>query len=851
MFFTEEDYRKIEKWLVSKGIMDTQFSPATTLDGNETIAIVQNGKNVNTTIDALVEKLFLLGVDDFLNITDKYNQPAISLIQAISLIPFRHRKIGQVITFLNEDNKWVIYQFQGSSLTQWNNPTQWVNVIGSAITGELVPDEEDLTGIKEGDNTVLKFKNKAYSTANFSGLGRVYLRKNIAGGKNILTQQMINQENTRYIIQYDYDLNSNAISIPANSVLDIQGGSISNGTISFNNTLILSDRFETIRCNLEGTLANKLIYLDWFGSAGDTYDSIFAFCISSCSATGGEILLTKPEYKVAGNIYLLSNVSIKSNTLSKIYTEQLNNYSSIFAQNQNVGIENVTLDGLSIDQSGEASFTTNVTIQYNCILLYNASNVTIRNCKFVHVGTNCITINGSNCINSKILNNDIQFIRLKIGRNYDVSSIYVNDAYHIISNNNIYNDGTEDNRQGAGIETHGANGIISNNTITNCHTGINIVGFSSANTKWNNNYGRIIEGNIGQKLVAFCRLWGIANYNIERVKISNNTAEVSANAIVTVYSSTLTSDISDISITDNVFTSSFYSFTNITDNSSEDYPGNYSAIRLIGYNNINDIIISNNSFLNFPANILAVNPTNINKVISNVIFSNNIITNAFNSELAEYIPIYQLLSMFVFGMNSACYVKDNTINIPSTSLAIPLFIYVASSTVGTIKFEDNKFGEVNTVLISGNTSLIINDFDGLYTSSSAPKLHLYADVTAYINDVVNTDTQVITITVGGTNKTKTFSGGKITNFNNIYYITCNDVTGVTVGDYILFSSTRVNQQARQVVSIIGNKMYLSVVTGSTIPAGSTDDLTKLEFYNYTGTAINVDGTLPSKVVIIQ
>lgn len=160
MFFTEEDYRKIEKWLVSKGVMDTQFSSAAPLDGNETVAIVQNGKNVNTTIDALVEKLFLLGVDDFLNVTDKYEQPAIPLIQAISLIPFRHRRIGQVITFLNEDNKWVIYQFQGSALTQWNNPTQWVNVIGSAITGELVPDEEDLTGIKEGDKTVLKFKNK-------------------------------------------------------------------------------------------------------------------------------------------------------------------------------------------------------------------------------------------------------------------------------------------------------------------------------------------------------------------------------------------------------------------------------------------------------------------------------------------------------------------------------------------------------------------------------------------------------------------------------------------------------------------------------------------------------------------
>lgn len=316
MFFTEEDYRKIEKWLVSKGVMDTQFSPATTLDGNETIAIVQNGKNVNTTIDALVEKLFLLGVNDFLNITDKYNQPAISLIQAISLIPFRHRKIGQVITFLNEDNKWVIYQFQGSSLTQWNNPTQWVNVIGSAITGELVPDEEDLTGIKEGDKTVLKFKNKAYSTANFSGLGRVYLRKNIAGGKNILTQQMINQENTRYILQYDYDLNGQTITIPANCVIEFEGGSISNGNIQGNSTIIVSPsrRIFGDTTTLVGNWSIDCIYPEWFGAIADgIQDSSIA--ISHCikMAQGSSSGMT---VKFGNGIYLvkapieLSNLSV-------------------------------------------------------------------------------------------------------------------------------------------------------------------------------------------------------------------------------------------------------------------------------------------------------------------------------------------------------------------------------------------------------------------------------------------------------------------------------------------------------------------------------------------------------------
>lgn len=302
MFFTEEDYRKIEKWLVSKGVMDTQFSSAAPLDGNETVAIVQNGKNVNTTIDALVEKLFLLGVDDFLNVTDKYEQPAIPLIQAISLIPFRHRRIGQVITFLNEDNKWVIYQFQGSSLTQWNNPTQWVNVIGSAITGELVPDEEDLTGIKEGDNTVLKFKNKAYSTANFSGLGRVYLRKNIAGGKNILTQQMINLENTRYILQYDYDLNGQTITIPEGCVIEFEGGSISNGILNGSDISIISNS-SNIFSNVTLNLGLKEVNVNWFNDINPLQVAINSL------GTTGTVFITE-------NIIIPSTVNINRDNIN-------------------------------------------------------------------------------------------------------------------------------------------------------------------------------------------------------------------------------------------------------------------------------------------------------------------------------------------------------------------------------------------------------------------------------------------------------------------------------------------------------------------------------------------------------
>lgn len=475
MFFTEEDYRKIEKWLVSKGVMDTQFSPAAPLDGNETVAIVQNGKNVNATIDALVEKLFLLGVDDFLNVTDKYEQPAIPLIQAISLIPFRHRRIGQVITFLNEDNKWVIYQFQGSSLTQWNNTTQWVNVIGSTITGELVPDEEDLTGIKEGDKTVLKFKNKAYSTANFSGLGRVYLRKNIAGGKNILTQQMINQENTRYILQYDYDLNGQTITIPANCVIEFEGGSIANGTIVFNNTTLLGDNIVIRYCELSGTIANDTVDIKWFHSESDNISSTLQYLVN----TNKHVTINTGTWTVSNTVFIKENTVIvgehptlsilkaneqsivngdnKYNLLSTV--NMINNISITYFRNGNEGTypyENIIIKDIHFDTNRQ-NIVTNSNIMCS-VRLENCNNCIIDNCTF----TDYNTVNNS-VFDTQIYVVESKNCKINNCKTANCSLVKVLNCYDVDVTNNVGN-----NTVGTWIETlAGESLFIDNNIITN------------------------------------------------------------------------------------------------------------------------------------------------------------------------------------------------------------------------------------------------------------------------------------------------------------------------------------------------------------------------------------------------
>lgn len=102
---------------------------------------------------------------------------------------------------------------------------------------EAVPaDEEDITE----QNGTLQLANKTYDKQSFSGLGRVYLRKNIVGNKNVLTQAMINKANTIYNIVRYIDLKGETLTIPENSVLNFIGGAIGNGTIIGNKTKVIN-----------------------------------------------------------------------------------------------------------------------------------------------------------------------------------------------------------------------------------------------------------------------------------------------------------------------------------------------------------------------------------------------------------------------------------------------------------------------------------------------------------------------------------------------------------------------------------------------------------------------------------
>ena len=243
MYFTQEDYKKIENWLHRNSVKDTEFQEALPFTGKEIVTVVQDGHNRKVSIQEFINQLYKHGVGDFLNVTNTYRANNITLKEAIRLIPAEARKEGQVITFLNTDGNWEIYQFIGK-LNQWNTPTLWNNPFDweKFVVDSILPDEEDLTKSASDaqGNAYLSLKNRKYEPDKYSGLGRKILRRRVVEiedpiygtqEKNLLLQADFAEDNTVYVVRYDFTLNGQDITLPDNSYIEYEGGSISDGNI--------------------------------------------------------------------------------------------------------------------------------------------------------------------------------------------------------------------------------------------------------------------------------------------------------------------------------------------------------------------------------------------------------------------------------------------------------------------------------------------------------------------------------------------------------------------------------------------------------------------------------------------
>ena len=124
MFFTREDILKIQNALLQLSVKDSELPSAEPVTYDDTLSIVQDGKNKQIKIEDFFNQISLWKREDFINITDKYDEHYIILSEAIKLVPVLQRKDGLVITFQDTGGDWVIYQFRGT-IDEFFDTTKW------------------------------------------------------------------------------------------------------------------------------------------------------------------------------------------------------------------------------------------------------------------------------------------------------------------------------------------------------------------------------------------------------------------------------------------------------------------------------------------------------------------------------------------------------------------------------------------------------------------------------------------------------------------------------------------------------------------------------------------------------
>lgn len=157
----------------------------------------------------------------------------------------------------------------------------------------------------------------------------IILSPNIMNGVNVLSQSMLKNENVIYVVQHDFDLQNNKITVPSNCTLDFQGGRFVNGELIGNHTRIMAGQsliFKTI--TLSGTWNVENVYSTWFDFVTDDEkvdnSANFHNLSAMCSDTSqNNIYIKKGTYyaqikngKLIENVYPEGRclIELKSNT---------------------------------------------------------------------------------------------------------------------------------------------------------------------------------------------------------------------------------------------------------------------------------------------------------------------------------------------------------------------------------------------------------------------------------------------------------------------------------------------------------------------------------------------------------
>lgn len=120
--------------------------------------------------------------------------------------------------------------------------------------------------------------------------------------------EQVTKENTIYEIRHEFNLNNNEVIIPENCVLKFNGGTIINGTITFNNTL-LDGQVNIVDSILNGTISNKYIHSTWFPTKTTTNNNLVSAIKIVCNSSS-TFIFDPGVYNFTERIFVYGNCNI-------------------------------------------------------------------------------------------------------------------------------------------------------------------------------------------------------------------------------------------------------------------------------------------------------------------------------------------------------------------------------------------------------------------------------------------------------------------------------------------------------------------------------------------------------------
>lgn len=300
-----------------KGKKISEVSQRFDLTGKELLPFAQDGENGSMSIDTIASYTYDKEGGDFTSRLAYDVQ-----VPGVELIADRAEKdaFGNIIT-----NTYITRSGAKKAMNEAIKeqlPDAIANINDGFVTPNMLSEEtkqlfgaETITNFPDNEDIAVNASNqltladKEYNPTAYSGMGRKKLRKNMINGVNTLTQNMLNKQNTIYVIQYDFDLQGETLTIPEGCTLDFQGGSFSNGSVIGNNTKIKVElvKIFSLDINLSGNWNVTEAYPEWFGAKTNIYADQSEYIIKSFS------LCNKVRLTGGGRFYYITNpIIVKS-----------------------------------------------------------------------------------------------------------------------------------------------------------------------------------------------------------------------------------------------------------------------------------------------------------------------------------------------------------------------------------------------------------------------------------------------------------------------------------------------------------------------------------------------------------